>query len=365
MNIMVFLLFSKRETKFLSTWDPPKHSEYLCNISIRRRYIRCVRFNLAYNFPRSLKFFPFDRRFSMMESSPKRARQVTTDPARLQVWERLVKKLLRLVIPLNLLLERFLGKNNNGPDQVVATISTMDRDDLIYIREMADSFIDQRRIEENLSENERFSLVDGQTSRTSSPTPTPTSPETTRTSRRPASSSRILSGSIPEAPGLYWEMLHMGQSYMLIDVKGVEVLFGKIPECQCKVPAGTLVVNIDGPHVHKVCWVCNQQSCKYFQWTRNQPLQELRNWKYLQQPGGGPVSHAEVIKMMVQDQCSHEKTTKAGSNAHVLKERCLICEKMLKDERRQKSGATSQPPATAREIKQFQQFLQWQSQQEK
>ena len=95
-----------------------------------------------------------------MESMPKRARSTTVDPERLDVWQRMVRKLIALVIPLNLLMERALKVHNNNHKQMMTTlVEKMEMEDLIHARELIALQIRKLQLCQDLLDSDEFTLL--------------------------------------------------------------------------------------------------------------------------------------------------------------------------------------------------------------
>lgn len=113
------------------------------------------------------------------------------------------------------------------------------------------------------------------------------------------------------------------------------------------------------------CPLAIGKQCKAFWWTSAQPWFDLNSWKYLSQPGGIPETPpVEALRQMVQEACQHAEVSRNGTNQYRLREKCKVCEKILKDEPK-KTHETSSTTASSSEtenhpeFQEFQEFLRW------
>jgi len=71
------------------------------------------------------------------------------------------------------------------------------------------------------------------------------------------------------------------------------------------------------------------KQCRFFQWHKEDMLNDLRAWKYLENHQGQPRNNREILKAMIQDACPHLEVTRAGSNGYQTRRSCKKCQKVL------------------------------------
>ena len=169
-------------------------------------------------------------------------------------------------------------------------------------------------------------------------------------------------------------------------------MMGCPPICSHQIPCTLFMTRKQGYNFGRMFWRCplpRAQQCRYFAWTQYQP-----NWK---EPAGSSASIGTPVTPTSQrapttperkkpaPKCTHYRTTRAGSNAYVIREKCEICGEILKNEARRdsetesnKSSKSSKGKANATkekktpeqkemnkedlaEYEEFQKFRQWQS----
>ena len=310
-----------------------------------------------------------------MESMPKRARSTTLDPERLDVWNRMVKKLMALVIPINLLMEQALRLPTGNHKKMMATlVEKMEMEDLIHARELIAVQIRKLQLCQDLRDSEDFIVMTdlddvevieptSMTSRT--PTTPATATSRTLTTRRamPAASS-----SLAPSEAMTQGSTGTNGAGKVGDVKGLEIVFGYIPPCHCGHQA-RLHLSRTEKNIEKFFLRCPRDpgvQCNYFQWTTAQPFQDVTAWKYKDQ-GEGAVPAAEALQDIVQNTCQHKNTTKQGSNGDVERVTCKMCGKLLsvKSRKEIKEKKTSSSAGTTADFEEYQKFLEWKKHQKK
>lgn len=127
-------------------------------------------------------------------------------------------------------------------------------------------------------------------------------------------------------------------------------LMGRPPTCAHQVPCVLFMTRKQGPNYGRMFWRCPMargQQCRYFAWTQVQP-----NWKEPMESSasftGSPVTPTsqrstapKTPERARQEECTHYRTTRAGTNAYVLRVKCEICGKVLKNEARKESDTES------------------------
>lgn len=162
-------------------------------------------------------------------------------------------------------------------------------------------------------------------------------------------------------------------------------IFGPPPLCQHNLPCKLFMCRKQGGNLHRMFWRCPEpraHQCKCFQWTRFQP-----HWveDYYQTPSETPstATSQQVRRAHRQNQdgdgsatCPHLVTTRAGTNAHVVRVRCKDCKKLLVDrkktpaeiqEDKMKANREDQTPEMTEQDKndyeEFKKFQAWQKMQ--
>ena len=137
-------------------------------------------------------------------------------------------------------------------------------------------------------------------------------------------------------------------------------LMGTPPCCIHQVPCTLFMTRKQGPNFGRMFWRCplpRAQQCRYFAWTRVQP-----NWKEPAESSasylGSPVTPTSqrtaaprtpdrsekakpTEKNVTQENCTHPRTTRAGTNAYVLRVKCDVCGKVLRNEPKRDSETES------------------------
>lgn len=163
-------------------------------------------------------------------------------------------------------------------------------------------------------------------------------------------------------------------------------IFGPPPLCQHNLPCKLFMCRKQGGNLHRMFWRCPEpraHQCKCFQWTRFQP-----HWMegHYSSPSETPATTASQQLRRDNRQnpesdgtatCPHLITTRAGTNAHVLKVRCKKCNKLLVDRKKTPEEMRADKKADYKEdqtpemtekdkadFEEFKKFQAWQKMQE-
>lgn len=116
------------------------------------------------------------------------------------------------------------------------------------------------------------------------------------------------------------------------DLPGLEIILGPNPICNCNMVTIAWVAYTPGHNHQRIFHRCPRQQGKqrrFFQWHKEDLLNDLRAWKYLENHQGQPRNNREILKAMIQDACPHLEVTKAGSNGYQTRRSCKKCQKVL------------------------------------
>ena len=277
--------------------------------------------------------------------SNKRSR--ATEPAHpisWAAWSRMARKLLSILIPFNMMIERILGERRERSGVLHRAVQNMEFEDLRQFHEFVAKEVNRRllpsgrniEIEEILlsePESDSFTLLTDQASSTSP------SASSSRASRQKKTKAKV--------------------NKLVDEVDGMEILFGPRPECHCRLPAALHTSHTE-KNPDKMFFRCPKEQgsqCKFFVWTESQPFLELNNWKFRQQPGEDPKTDYDILTEIVQEKCKHQRTNRQGTNHIREKVKCSTCKKLLSDT--PVPASSNKQKDKEKEFAQFQEYLKW------
>eukprot|EP00435_Cladocopium_sp_Y103_P039146 s2194_g10.t1 len=290
---------------------------------------------------------------SMMEcsGSNKRSRAEPNVPLAWSGWSRLARKLLQLLIPLNLMIERILGEHRDQSRVLRRAVRYMETEDLTDFQHFIQEEINRRGT----------TNIENPNSEIGSPVSESESDTYSLLTWKSTSPRSNAAKAIPKKTGKKEKIEEENTEKIVDDVQGLEMLIGPRPMCNCRPHLPTQVhVSHTPKNPDRMFFRCPKEQgtqCRFFQWCPTQPLQDVTSWKHRQQPGEEPKNDAEVLISLVQESCPHPKTHGRGSNQHVKKTTCCNCDKVISVVPR--NQATSSKNTQEQEFAQFQEYLKW------
>ena len=301
-----------------------------------------------------------------VEHSAKRARgSGDVENKATRSWARMFLKIFKVMFPIYDMMARVMAPKQNHKHWVSRMINSMGMEELLYTREYVNLQIRKMELEMDNQDKETYSLVTDTQQDLKK-----IEEEEERASTTPTSWSRVTpTPKTPSAsPSVTSTIITQGRTEEKIgDVPGLEQTFGEIPTCYCGMVARLHLSLKEGRNFEKTFFRCPRpvgRQCRYFKWTTYQPYHDEANFKYKQ---GQPLdwTYADVMRSVVQEQCPHRVTTRAGTNGYVNRESCVACKKELKVEKKnpvakEQKGHKNAPDP---DFEEYQKFREWQRQQ--
>ena len=145
-------------------------------------------------------------------------------------------------------------------------------------------------------------------------------------------------------------------------------LVGPAPMCSHMIECYLYQCHKQGYNLDRLFWRCPmvmENQCGSFVWTHVQPWWEVPAKNYPAASTSTPSPTPTEASMSTQRRCPHTRTTKKGTNAHVDREVCRDCGKVLRHDKKDgssQSEASNQATSSEAELdmaKEYEAFRKW------